>query len=473
MTSGPARVERATVGRRDDPAAAVALSPALVEAQARLEARRATLGIVPRADLDGAAVAGQGQAAASRARPSALDQGQGALEAARLQRGINYCRPTVGAANWSAWAVERAAAGDVAGAALDQGAPTVGHIETGHAAASTGRLSAFPEDDQGQGGAAASSGGRVEALAGVMATVYPTLAAGFLASKHIAPIGRLWLLLRAWDTAGRGCYSLDQVHSVFSVKGSAWRVADRRQVQRLIKAGAGTFWTLRDYHGGRYHGLQMTGPAGVAAALGLDHLAGAPVAVPVADLLGGMHRAGAALFAAVATLRRTRRGGSRPVARRTLADLTGRAASTQRTYSKTARIEARPNYVILPSGDVDAPGVFVLLDYLGQQGRAGRSHLARQMPNTYVAPLAAASRGRLRKINRRLNLVISGAQGTRGTRANCDGRGYRPEVDYRRIYHETALGAARAYGRDYHDDHFWPVGRTSAGAGLWHMVEAV
>ena len=460
MTSGPARVERATVGRGDDPAAAVALSPALVEAQARLEARRATLGIVPRADLDGAAVAGQGQAAASRARPSALDQGQGALEAARLQRGINYCRPTVGAANWSAWAVERAAAGDVAGAALDQGAPTVGHIETGHAAASTGRLSAFPEDDQGQGGAAASSGGRVEALAGDMATVHPSLAAAFLASKWSA-VGRLWLLLRAWDTAGRGCYSLDQVHEAFSVEGSAWHIGGRRRVQQLIRAGAGTFWTLRDYHGGRWHGLQMTGPAGVAVGLGLGHLAGRPARVPVADLLGGMHRANAALYGVTVTLRDTRRGGHRPVTRRTLAGVTGRAPSTQRTYSKTARIEARPNYVLLPSGDVDGPGVFLLHDYLGQQGRAGRVHLARRMPNSYVVPLAAASRGRQRKINRRLNLVLSEA------------RGYWPEVDYRRIYHDTATGAARAYGRNYHDDHYWIVGRTAAGAGLWHMVEGV
>jgi len=343
----------------------------------------------------------------------------------------------------------------------------VGHIDMGHAAASTGRPSAFPEDDQGQAdGAALDHGGRVEAdrradLDGRAVKVRSSLASAFLASKHVAPVGRLWLLLQAWDTAGRGFYSLDQIYEAFSVEGSAWHVGGRRRLQQLIKAGAGTFWTLRDYRGGRHHGLQMTGPAGVAAALGLDRVARGRVTVPVADLLGGMHRANAALFAAVTALRHTRRGGPRPVTRRTLAGMTGRAASTQRTYSKTARIEARPNYVILPCGDVDAPGVFVLLDHLGQQGRAGRSHVARQMPNTYVAPLAAASRGRLRKINRRLNLVLSEA------------RGYRPEVDYRRIYHDTATGAARAFGRNYHDDHYWPVGRTAAGAGLWHMVEAV
>jgi len=399
MTLQRPKVQQVLTGRGDDPTAAVAPSAAALAANKRLEELRRAAGVTYR-------------------RPGAVDS--------------------------RAWLAD-----------LADNAPA-STVEDDPARASTTATHAEP----GAGLDQLDGGGP---LAGVMATVYPSLAAVFLASKHVAPVGRLWLLLRTWDTAGRGCYTLDQVYRAFSVEGSAWRVAERRQVQRLIKAGAGTFWTLRDYQGGRYHGLQMTGPAGVAAALGLDRLAGAPVVVPVADLLGGMHRAAAALFATVATLRRPRRAGRgpRPVTRETLAGITGRAASTQRTYSKTAHIEAQPNYVILPSGDVDAPGAFVMVDHLGLQGQAGRAHLARQMPNSYVVPLVAASRGRQRKINRRLNLVISEA------------RGYRPEVDYRRIYHDTATGAARAYGRNYHDDHYWPVGLTAAGAGLWHMVEAV
>ena len=432
MTSGAA-VERVIAGRGDDPASTVDPSAAALAANARLEELRRAAGVVTRpagVGLD------QGQAADLPARPSPADRAQKALEARRVELGINYRPPvaTVEGAAWSAWAAARV------GDDLD-GAPVAGHENLKKPEISAAAL------DQG----------------GRLVKVHPALAAAFLASKHVATVGRLWLLLQSWDTAGRGCYTLDQVYRAFSVEGSAWRVADRRQVQRLIKAGAGTFWTLRDYRGGRYHGLQMTGPAGVAAALGLDRLAGRPVAVPVADLLGGMHSTNAALFSAVVTLRRPRRRGAgpRPVTRRTLAGMTGRAASTQRTYSKTARIEARPNYVILPCGDVDAPGAFVMVDHLGQQGQAGRARLARQIPNSYVVPLAAASRGRQRKINRRLNLVLSEA------------RGYWPEVDYRRIYHDTATGAARAYGRNYHDDQYWPVGQTAAGAGLWHMVEAV
>lgn len=503
MTSTTAAA-RATGRGGELPAGAVALSPAVEAAQAALLARRSALGIVPgqRADLAGAAVAGQ--LAASRARPSPAlaDQGQAALEARRSALGIDYRRPgAVEASTWSAWAVERAAALDqgagqgqgadldgaavaghvgvqtsygagktlvagLDGAALDQGAPggaIVGHIEMGHAAASTGWPSALPEHDRAHGAAAVAHVEGV-ALAGVKATVYPSLAAAMLQDDQAAA-GRLWLLMRAWDTAGRGCYTLDQVYQAFAGVGSAWHVAGRRQVQKLVKAGAGVFWTLRDYRGSRYHGLQMTGPAGVGLALGLVGGVGRPVAVPVADLLQGMHLARATLYAAAVTTRRggrgRRGGGARPVTRRTLAGMTGAAASTQRTYDHAARVARQTNYVLLPAGDVDAPGVFILRDYMGQHGPAGRSKLARRMANTYDAPLAAVSLGRMRKVNKRLNLVTNGA------------RGYRPEVDYQRIYHDTAGQALTGYGRDYHRDHFWPTGQTAAGAGLWYVVEAV
>ena len=66
MTSGPELVELATMGRGNDPAAAVAPSPAVLAAQARLEELRRAAGIATRQ-----------QSAADD-----LDQGQGAKSAA-------------------------------------------------------------------------------------------------------------------------------------------------------------------------------------------------------------------------------------------------------------------------------------------------------------------------------------------------------------------------------------------------------
>lgn len=424
----------------DNPAGPVALSPAVEAAQAALLARRAALGIASKS------AAGLDQLDQVTTGPTAAERAQAALEARRVELGINYRRPTVEGAAWSAWAAARvgddldgaAVAGAVGAQTLDQAA------ESGtYGSGTVGRF----ED---------ASGG---ALAGVMATVYPSLAAALL-NFDLSAVGRLWFLLRAWDDRGRGFHDLDAVYSAFSGNGSPWHIGGRRRVQQLIKAGAlAGFWTLRNRRGRRFTALQMTGPAGVARALGVSHLAGSPVGVPVADLLGGMHKANAALFSAALTLRVTGKGEAataRPTSRRTLADMTGTAASTQRTYIKTAGVEARPNYVTLPSGDIDQPGVFI---YRGRVAdRPGRAILARRLPNSHDPQLTARPRGRVKKINRTLNLVTNGARGER--------------LKIERIYHDTAAAAWLAWDRAYNHDHYWPGGRTAAGAGLWGMVEA-
>jgi hypothetical protein len=410
----------------DNPAGPVALSPAVEAAQAALLARRAALGIASKS------AAGLDQLDQVTTGPTAAERAQADLTAQRVERGINYRRP--GAVDSRAWLARLPGLDQ-----LDAPAAIVDPF-TG-----AGGLPIDATDQLDQGGA----------LAGVMATVYPSLAAAVQSSK-VATVCRLWFLIRAWDDRGRGLYDLDAVYEAFSGDGSPWRVVGRRQLQILIKQGAGIFWTLRNRRGGRFTALQMTGPVGVARALGVGHLAGSPVGVPVADLLGGMHRANAALFSAVLTLRTDDHGG-RPTSRRTLAGMTGAAASTQRTYIKTAGVEARPNYVTLPSGDIDQPGVFV---YRGRvAGRPGRAILARRLPNSHDPQLTARPRGRVKKINRILNLVTNGARGER--------------LKIERIYHDTAAAAWSAWGRAYNHDHYWPGGRTAAGSGLWGMVEAV
>lgn len=398
------------------PAGDVATAAAVLEAQKRLEELRRAAGIADRPKSADSFVSHGTQTAAAALRPrfSPVQQAQRALEARRVELGLSYRRPGLDQSTkermTEAGGAENVGAQTKSGAGLDQG-------------------------DQ---------------LGGRVATVYPTLAAAFMASKSAAA-GRLWVLLRAWDDHGRGFYDLDQVYQAFAVEGSPWHIGTRRRIQQLLKEGAGLFWTLRGRKGGRYHSLQLHGVATVAAAFKVGRLAGSPVKVPVADLLGGMHRVRAALYSAVLTLRDGGKG-PRPVTRQTLARMTGAAASTQRTYTRTAGIEARPNFVILDTGgDVEARPNFIYR----------HNKLARRMANSYTVPSEPAGVGRQRKINRALNLVITEA------------RGYRPENDFTRLYHTTAGQAARAYGRDYHHDHYWPKGKTAAGGRLWNMLEAV
>ena len=455
MTSGAA-VERATLGRGDDPASTVGPSAAALAAQTALEARRAALGIVTRPALDqgqgveaaassgrrstsgaaGPALVGldgaalqlqdQGQAGASRARPSPAERGQAALEARRLELGINYRRPTVEGRAWSAWAAARA------GDDLD-GAAVAGVIDP---LAGAGGLPLEAAADQGPAGVGIGQGnsGRVEALAGVEATVYPRLAGAILQADK-ARAARLWLLLLANDPARRGAYDLDQIYETFAGAGSAWRIGGRRCVQQVLKAGRGLFWTF-DKRGR----LWRRGPARVGAALGLAGGVGAPVEVPVTDLLGGMHSVRARLFAA------TLSAHDAPIGQGILTELTGACPNSQRAYRRSAGVEARPQYRFLPGAADRAAlqeahwqhgrGVFVFTDYNGQQGQGrGALLLAKRDPNVYAAALGPARRGRTKKINRRLNLVANGA------------RGNGPAVDYERFYFQDAAAAGSAYNR--------------------------
>ena len=327
------------------------------------------------------------------------------------------------------------AARSTAWPALDQADPRrrapSGRVEDGQGQADGGALDHVAGAGQGVE-AAASSGG---ALAGVKATVYPRLAAAILQEGQAAA-ARLWLLMLASDPARRGAYDdLDQVYETFSGAGSAWHVGGRRRVQQLIKQGGGIFWTRDDR--GR---LWRHGPARVGRALGLAGAVGAPVYVPVTDLLGGMHSVRAALFAAALSAH------DDPIGQVTLAELTGACPNSQRAYRRSASVEAQPQLRSLP-GPADRPalqeahwqhgrGVFVFVDHDGRHGQGRGAHiLVKRDPNVYAAPLEPARRGRTRKINKRLHLVTNGA------------RGKGPAVDHERFYFHDAAAAGSAYNR--------------------------
>jgi len=383
---------------------------------------------------------------------AAVMRAQLRLEELRRAHGVTYRRP--GADDSRAWL---AALRDMPPAAV--GLPTPDNSP--HAAASSvthaDRLDQLAASSGAH--AAASTDDPAGPLAAVTATVYPTLAAAFMDNK-LSAAGRLWFLIRAWDDQGRGFYDIDTIYQVFSGDGSPWHLRGRRRLQQLIKQGAAAgLWTLRNERRGRFTALQMTGPAGVAVALGVSYLSGSPVAIPVADLLDGMHSTNAGLFAAAVRLR-VRGETARPTSRAALREMTGAAASTQRTYIQTANVEARANYVTIPAGDVEARGVFI---YRGRvDGRPGRAILARRLPNSHNPLLAARPRGRVKKVNHKLNLVMNEARkGTRGETLKID-----------KIYYDTAAAAAAAWGKNYHTDCYWPSGHTAAGAGLWAMLEA-
>jgi hypothetical protein len=303
--------------------------------------------------------------------------------------------------------------------------------------------------------------------AGLTVKVYPSLAAAMRQAKLTA-VFRVWLLCHALDVDRRGVLDVGQVYDTLAGKGSPWRIGGRRRLQQIIATGQGVLWDRDKLKNDRLQ-LRLYGPARVAVGLGVPRLAGQPVAVPVTDLLEGLHSTNAALFSAVLTLRNDGDGQGRPVTRATLRQLTGTAFSTQRTYAKTAAIRSRPNYVILEgAADTEARqaahwthgrGVFVFVDHDGRQGGGRRrAYLARPMPNSYDSPLQLAARGRQRKVNKRLNLVTNGA------------RGNAADVDYSKLYHDNPTEAGKAYNRRPTTDHYWRQCETADGVTVWRYL---
>ena len=134
----------------------------------------------------------------------------------------------------------------------------------------------------------------------------------------------------------------------------------------------------------------------VALALGVERLAGRPVALPVAALVEGIGAFRAHLYTAFHSGRAKESVRGRevmPIARATLADLSGVGVSSQRAYEKQTKLKVQANFAVGEVATeenrenrawVQGQAVFELTDYRGQQGRKGETYLAWQLPNSYL-----------------------------------------------------------------------------------------
>jgi hypothetical protein len=236
-----------------------------------------------------------------------------------------------------------------------------------------------------------------------------------LRRKKAAP-GRVWLLLRAADAAGRGCVSAAEAARLLTGDGSPYRICGRRQLANLLAAGDGLFWERNAGRTGEEQ-LWLRSAARVAAGLGVARLNGSPVAVPLAALSGTIGQARAHLYASFHSGRQradllTGRPRPRgPIARGTLCKLTGASLNSQRNYERRAAVGRKSAIAIGPlAGAADEHEVawrrgralFHLRDDAGRFGRPGAVYLAWQLPNEYTGPHAALPRGRQKRLNRAL-----------------------------------------------------------------------
>ncbi len=304
--------------------------------------------------------------------------------------------------------------------------------------------------------------------------LYPDIAMSLL--KHeLAATGRIWLLLRFLDDAGRGWVSIDNARDRLTRPDADLRVCGKRQLRNLLAEGEGVFWARRN---GR---LWLRSLTKVAAALDIDRLRANPVALPVSVLTKKIGTVRAHLYATFHSSRNQAglsHSKPQPIARITLQKITHVHPRIQQRYDKIARVKSHRNFGV---GDVateqaaqeaawkHGQTLFQLSDKEGKQGKSGEQFLAWQLPNSYVGPHKVASGNQRKRVNKKLtDLLHQGTVGN-GQFENTDA-GLLDVVSERR-YCENGRFAAQAYNKNRLADIYWVNRQPSRSqAHFWHYL---
>ena len=288
---------------------------------------------------------------------------------------------------------------------------------------------------------------------------YPTLGAAALQGGDV-PCYRVWLACRFLDEAGRGWLGLEQVEQELAGGRGVLSLGGLKRLRQVLAQGEGRYWE-RDEQGR----LWLYGVAKVAAALQVEKLTGRPVLLPLTALTGGIQVFKAHLYAAWHSGRKT----NNPITRQVQADLTGVPERTQRAYGRLVGLEVQSNIAIGERLEPEKAqerawehgrAVFTFTDVQGQQGPKNRQYIAWHLPNSYTGPHQRTSRGRQKKINRKLNDLVK-------QRAQGNGQG-----TVERVFYVSGREAGRAYQKKAADDIYWPFVRRKrrSAAALWGVM---
>lgn len=296
--------------------------------------------------------------------------------------------------------------------------------------------------------------------------LYPSIALGILRHKQAAA-GRLWLLLRFIDQDGRGWISVEQARTLLTDKTSALRICGRRQLRNLLRRGQDIFWR-RDKER-----IWLRSVTRVAAALAVERLTGQPVALPVALLLGGIGDVRAHFYASFHSgrTRETAHGAqAMPIARQTLARISGVGQRSQRAYEKRAGVDVQHNFAVGETAAAKSEqarawqqgnALFRLRDHRGYQGPQGKTYLAWQLPNTYYGCHAQRPKGRQKRINRELaDLFLKGMAGN-------------GEEHVEKRFYANGKLAAQGFNRQPDRDVYWQRRQLGNGRNrVWQVISA-
>ncbi|UCG24426.1 MAG: hypothetical protein JSW55_20285, partial [Chloroflexota bacterium] len=226
--------------------------------------------------------------------------------------------------------------------------------------------------------------------------------------------------------------------------------------------------------------LWLRSPLKVAAALGVDRLSGRPVALPVSTLLQSIGLVRAHFYASFHSGRTPKKSKSTraaPIARSTLQALCQTSRSTQRQYEKKAGVRKQRNFAVgkrLTVADFQnqawdrGRAALHFKDHTGRVGREGTEYTAWQLPNSYVGPHETSSRGRQKRMNRKLaDLLVKGMTGNDKQADHTEPAG----AAGRRRFFDNGVTAAASYNRCPDQDVYWRARRSSTTrCQAWHWL---
>ncbi len=313
-------------------------------------------------------------------------------------------------------------------------------------------------------------------------SLYPDIAMGML--KHeLATTGRIWLLLRFLDSAGRGWVSVEDARERLTRMDSDLRVCGKRQLRNLLAEGEGVFWKRGNGLSSRRRGnrLWLRSLAKVAVTLDVDRLRANPVALPVSVLTKKIGTVRAHLYATFHSSRNQvqgKRSKPQPIARITLQKITHVHPRIQQRYDKIARVKSYRNFgiggVVTEEAKRNAAwkhgqAVFQISDKERKQGKSGQQFLAWQLPNSYVGPHKVASGNQRKRVNKKLTDLLH--QGTVGNGQFENADAGLLEFISERCYCENGRFAAQAYKKNRSADIYWINQQKSRSqAHFWHLL---
>jgi hypothetical protein len=259
------------------------------------------------------------------------------------------------------------------------------------------------------------------------------------------------------DGHGRGWLVAADIRLHLTTLASKWHQYAPARLAQILADGHGIFWT---YDGER---VWLRRPAAVAAALGLERVRGRLVELKRNQVVGGVGRFKAHLFAAWLA------NHQMPLSQRRIEEMTGIPARSQRRYCTAAGVTVRENICIGPRRTPDNKqeiywqyaGAFEFTDWLGKQGPAGRVYMAWHLPSGYETATPTGSRSQQRRMQKQVSgLATNGAPGNSHLLA-------RPSDT--RLFYVNGKVAAQVINRGADSDVYWRMGtaRRRPCRGLW------